>query len=234
MWNVPKMWEGGECWIIGGGHSIPFQFDVPIDIIKQVCEKKLSVDVYSDYMKAIHSKHIIGINNAYQIGAWIDILFFGDGSWYLPHKEKVAQWSGIKVSCAPRFNNNKDTMKAGIKFVPKNSNHRYGISPNKNTVSWNHNSGAAAISLAAHLGVQRIYLLGFDMCSINSITHWHGGHRSNNNNKGRIILPPFKRHLIGFSAIAKDAKRMKIEIINVSPDSKIEVFKKVSFKEINQ
>lgn len=231
VWKVPKMWEGGECWIIGGGHSLPYQFDIPIDIIKKVCDKKTPVSVYSDYMKALHDKHIIGVNNAYQIGEWIDILFFGDGSWYLVHKDKVAQWNGIKVSCAVRFNGNKETTKAGIKFLPKNSNHRYGISPNGNAVSWNHNSGAASISLAAHLGVKRIYLLGFDMRRINEVTHWHGGHRPVDI-KGKKILPPFKRHLIGFPAIAKDAKRMKIEIINVSPDSEINVFPKVSLKEI--
>ena len=43
---------------------------------------------------------------------------------------------------------------------------------------------------------------------------------------------PFHRHLRGFPQIAKDAKQMGVEILNASPDSAIECFRKVTVKEL--
>ena len=40
------------------------------------------------------------------------------------------------------------------------------------------------------------------------------------------------QHMVGFSKIAQDAKRLGIEIINASPDSKIKAFKKVPVKDL--
>lgn len=226
-WHPPKIWDGGECFIIGGGPSIPKQFNVPENIINDVMMGLKSPSEYSPYLEALHDKHIIGINNAYKIGIWIDILFFGDNSWYLVHKRKLALWPGIKISCAPRFQNQKDDS-AKIKYMPKNRNHRYGISKNNGSVSWNGNSGAASISLAAQLGVKRIILLGFDMCLNNGHSHWFGSHAKNRRS------PPFKRHLKGFPQIAKDAKNLGIELLNASPDSSIDkkLIKKINIKNI--
>jgi hypothetical protein len=43
---------------------------------------------------------------------------------------------------------------------------------------------------------------------------------------------PFHKHLHGFPEIAKDAKRMGVTILNASPDSAIECFKKVNVKDL--
>jgi len=64
--------------------------------------------------------------------------------------------------------------------------------------------------------------------------HWHDlyGRSAGKGTVRRARKMPFHRHLKGFPAIAEDAKRRKIEILNVSPDSAIECFRKVSIKEI--
>ena len=105
-------------------------------------------------------------------------------------------------------------------------NHRQGISPDPTKVSWNSNSGAAAISLAAHFGVKRIILLGFDM-SFNGkgVSHWHGSH-------GNEKPPPFRKHMLGFPVIAAEAKDRNIEIINASLGSALTEFPKVHVKEL--
>jgi len=223
------MWEDGECWIIGGGSSILQQFGIPEPLIRDVLCKAISVSAYSDYLEPIHGKHVIGVNNAYLIGPWIDILFFGDCSWYLMHRKRIAQWPGVKISCCPRFSNNPRPSEH-IKFLQKDPHKKLGISTDRTTVSWNFNSGGAAISLAAHLGVKIIYLLGFDMQFIKERTHWHGPHRDTP--KKPRTSPPFARHLRGFPKIAQDAKRMRIKIYNVSPDSAINDFTKKSLKEV--
>lgn len=227
MWQAPKIWEGATCFIVGGGPSLPKQFNVPEETINSVIEKRSTPSVYSPYMEALHDKHVIGVNNAYQIGSWLDVLFFGDCSWYLVHKQALAKWPGLKVTCCPRFEGKNKEKSEGIKFLKKDR--RKGISKNSGTVCWNSNSGAAAISLAALFGATRIILLGFDMVMDENASHWHGSHGRPGE---KMRKPPFNRHLRGFPDIAADAKTLGIEIINCSPGSAIPDFTKKSIDEV--
>lgn len=225
-WKIPKIWEDSRCFIIGGGTSVPYQFNVPERIIKDVMEWRLPPSAYSPFMKSIHNEHTIGVNNAFMIGPWIDFVFFGDCSWYHIHKKALFEYPGIKVTCCKNFTSRFNNPK-GVKYLNKD-NKNVGISSNNTKVGWNKNSGAASISLAAHLGVKQIILLGFDM-SLNDkgISHWHGSHRKRPN-----MPPPFSRHLAGFPQIQKDAKSRGIEILNASPNSTITVFKKIKLEDI--
>jgi len=218
-WAVPPIWEGEECWIMGGGPSMPRQFEVPEEIVQKVMSGEYPPRAYSKYFEPIYDKHVIGVNNCYMIGTWIDVEFFGDSAWYLVHRKTLAEWPGLKVSCAPREGTFE---KDGVKFLPKDKKCKFGITRDNTKVAWNNNSGSAAISLAAHLGAKRIILLGFDMClDPKRVSHWHGGH-------GTGRKPPnFNRHLTGFPKIKEDAQEMDIQIINASPNSAILEFPKV-------
>ena len=106
---------------------------------------------------------------------------------------------------------------------------RYGLSTKADTICWNFNSGGAAIDFAAHTGVKRILLLGFDMKYIDKKSHWHAGYQT-------YVKPTnpasFRRFLRSFPAIALDAKRRRIEILNVSMDSAIKELPKVQLKDV--
>jgi hypothetical protein len=231
IWSAPAIWEDGECFIIGGGFSMPRQFGVPEEVIQAVCERRMPETAYSEYLKPLHDKHVIGVNNAYKIGNWIDVCFFGDCGWWLLHQAMLRTFPGLLVSCCPRFEGRDRSKMEGVKFLAKDPDHQQGISNDPKKVSWNWNSGAAAISLAAHFGVTKIYLLGFDMKMENDrFSHWHGSHRPPTEKSKRP--PPFKRHLTGFSAIETDANARGISIYNLNPESAIEAFKKVSLEEI--
>lgn len=231
IWTVPRLWEDTTCWIVGGGTSVPQQFGVPLEVIQKVYEGRLSPLAYSDYMQPLHDQHVIGINNAYQLGAWIDILFFGDSHWYLLHRSKLVEWPGLKVCCDQKFANRPRNKMEGIKFLERDKGKREGITSDPSKVSWNANSGAAAISLAYHLGVRRINLLGFDMTMDDKKTysHWHGSHMPPGQRAKRS--PPFEKHLKAFPMIARDANDLGIEIYNLSPISKIDCFPKITLKE---
>ncbi len=232
IWKVPQLWLDGECWIIGGGPSMPRQFGVPEETIRAVTLKQQKADAYSQYLAPLHSRHTIGINNAYMIGDWIDALFFGDCAWYVMHRIPLANWPKLKVTCCTRFANKQEANCDGIKYLAKDKARSYGISQDPSTVAWNFNSGAAAISLAAHLGVRRIILLGFDMkLDDKHVSHWFGTH-ADIRRGGKVPTPPFARHLKGFPNIAEDATKRGIEILNASPDSAITVFPKVQVKDI--
>jgi hypothetical protein len=231
MWNVPNIWQGGEVWILGGGPSVPEQFEIPSKVVNSVVSKATGPEAYSPFMSCIHHKHVIGINMAYRIGNWIDIIFFGDNGFLLANKHQLAAHPAIKVSCHPH-----SAVYPWIKFVDRDSRRTRGISPTRSKVSWNGNSGAAAISLAVHLGATRIILLGFDMKMNDAgVSHWHDLYDSKEmiKTKGSQVYDlAFDRHLTGFPEIARDAKKHGITILNASPNSAITDFKKVNVKDI--
>jgi len=204
---------------------MPSQFNIPQDIIQDVCSGKQFPEAYSPFLEPIHNKHVIGVNNAYQIGAWIDAILFGDSSWYLKHRKVLATWPGIKVSCVPRFGNLPQERMEGIKYLAKDPKHSKGLSPNSRKVGWNSNSGAAAMNLGIHFGAKRLFLLGFDMKRTGKATHWHDGNRKH---PKRL---PYYRHLKGFPIIASDAEKMGVEIFNVNLNSNIPDFPRITLKE---
>jgi len=225
IWKVPKIWQNGDVYILGGGSSVTRQFNIPDKIIQDVVNKVSKPDVYSPYMSFLHDKHVIGINVAYLIGNWIDICFFGDVSFLTRESTRLAEFPGLKVSCHPVVENYD-----WIKYLPRDRRPR-GISNNPHTVCWNCNSGSAAISLAVNAGAKRIILLGFDMkLNNNGDQHWHDEY----NRRGKIDIRkiPFNKHLMGFPAISMDAKRMGVEILNASDDTEIKNFPIINIKDL--
>lgn len=224
-WAVPKIWNEGTCWIIGGGSSIIQQFHIPKHIVDKVQTGELPISAYSSYMSLLHDKHVIGINSAFLLGDWVDICFFGDKAWYFSNAKALNDYKGLLVGC-PEFLQIPGWQKLGIKYLQKDHGKNYGISTNPEKVCWNMNSGSAAISLAYNTGCKRIILLGFDMIlNEQGKGHWHNQYNGKTN-------MPFHKHLTGFEQISLDATRLGIEIINASTISKITQFPKMNVKNI--
>ena len=143
-WRVPRLWPGGECFIIGGGPSV----------------KHVDVD-------ALRGRRVIAVNMAYKLGDWIDVLFFGDCRWLRDNVKGLSTFAGLKVTTCEQHRG-----RPGIHVV-KRRNSPQGLSSDPATVTWNLSSGACAINLAVHFGVKRIVLLGYDMKSQGATHHWH-------------------------------------------------------------
>lgn len=223
MWKIPKIWENGQCIILGGGPSLPKQFGVPQEVIDAVYAGKVGPEVYSPYMSVLYDKHIIAVNMAYKIGPWIDCVFFGDSGFAKLNNFEVLKFKGLKVTSADQL----EKYSHVLKIVGRDRKKPLGITDNPNLLSWNFNSGGAAINLAYHFGVKKIILLGFDMkLDAGNNQHWHKYYVSNQ----KTVQATMKQHLKGFPHIANDLKG-KIEILNCSPVSAITVFPKVSIKE---
>lgn len=220
------MWEGGTCFILGGGPSVLKQFNVPNEIIRLVYLGKLNPEAYSPYLEPIHKQHVIAVNVAYKIGSWIDMMIFGDTSTWHEDREGILGFRGLKISCSDTVVG-KGTI--NLKYLGRDPKHKIGISADPSLIAWNKNTGAAAINLAVHTGVKRIVLLGFDMkLDPNQNQHWHKLYVSPLNQTNSI----FNKHLIGFPQMKKDLDALGIEVINCNPDSAIECFQKVNFKDL--
>jgi len=227
IWDVPRMWDGGRCIVIGGGPSMPSQFDIPIEVVSKVRDKAdlLGPQAYSPYMESIYEEHVIVVNNGYQLGDWPDICLFGDQPWYLVHRQTLAKWPGIKVHCCK---SDCIDQRDGVKYLARDREKRFGLCTNPRRVAWGWNTGSSSINLAVHFGVRQIILLGFDMSwGIASQSHWHRGH--GNEHRPR---PNYSKWIKGLSVLAKDAAGLGIEIINCSPGSAITAFPVAELKDV--
>lgn len=230
-WFVPTMWKDGECWIIGGGSSVPRQFGVPEKVIQEVLEQKAPISTYNSYLEPLHIKHVIGTNIAYKFGHWISVLYFGDLPFYRNNMLELHNFKNLKVTDTgnlPRQNAQALANHRNIRKLVRSM--EFGLSEDPKVIRWNHNAGAGAINLAVLFGARRIMLLGFDMkANGNGQTHFVNGIAGYYKPARQM---DFDRYLQVFPQIAVDAKRLGVEILNVSEDSAIEAFPKVKLKDV--
>lgn len=227
-WRVPKIWQGGDCWIFGGGSSIMEQFDVPVEVCKQVYENTAPLSILTPYLERIKDKHIIAINAAYKSLPFADMVFFGDYKFFRWNKQTLLQFPKPIISSSTELRDHKR-----VKYLGRDNRKPRGISLRQGYVSWNTNSGSAAISIAVQAGAKRIFLLGFDMHRQGGKKHFHNDYAKPERieRTKKTVTDNFDRHLLGFPVIKRDAKELGIEIYNVNPNSKIKQFPKLTLKE---
>lgn len=218
---LSNIWPDKDVVIVGGGPSIK-GFDM--DLLKSLSGQKLF--------------RTIGVNKAYKLGSWIDCLWFGDGSFLNLFQKQIAEFPNIRASCCPQAGKYNH-----IYTFNRDRKHGHGITKKPGFVSWNKHSGGSAINLAYHFGASRVFLLGFDMDVQQEgdigLTHWHEGYPEKNkkirkNRARKAQIPPFNRHMGPYPQIAKDANQYGMKVYNVvgSPDSRINVFDKITFDEM--
>lgn len=87
------------------------------------------------------------------------------------------------------------------------------------------NSGAGAINLAAHLGVKKIILLGYDMQYTGGKRHWHGDHPKGLANAGKINAWPKE-----FAALAKTITH--VDVVNCTRETALHCWPKRNLDEV--
>lgn len=213
-WIIPKIWPDSTVFIIGGGPSIN---STNLDLIKN--ERTISVNnAYGD--PVINDQ---GETERYEPRDWVDVAWFGDCGWYDMHKEDLFKFPGLKVSCCPRFLKSKGPV--WVKVVKRGK--MEGIEKSRDRVAWNKNSGGSAVNLAIHFGAKKIVLLGFDMQRVNGKKNYHNDHVEVKGKKD-----PFSRYIRTFEAIAREADRMNVEILNATPKSALTYFPIKTLEEV--
>ena len=163
----------------------------------------------------------IGVNLAgYMIGDWVDICFFADSLMWWNHKDALMKCRARKISL--------DKIKPGVESIKGKApdveiwkwGGCHGINTGPGMCCFNRSSGGAAINMAYHLGARRILLAGYDMHSDyqGRDRNWYPEQYQRKSRKG------YGNMLLSFDRIAHDARRLKIEIINVTPGSAITQF----------
>lgn len=209
FWTVPEMWADQTVYVIGGGPSL---LETPLD--------------------DIHRCPVIGVNNAFTLGPWVDVTFFGDLSWWERECLNVLRHPGLIVTCLPQ---KVFTDMKRVKQLKRDDRTLGLYTKTRDQVRWNKNSGAASINLAILLGAAKVVLLGFDFKTDKENGHreghnWHKFHNPKAPPAQDIYTSKF---LKGFRCMARDLERLnaggwhrKVEIVNATPGSALDVFPK--------
>lgn len=209
MWAPPELWKSQTAYILGGGPSL------------------LGMDYCLGLEKLLKDKRVIGVNNAFKFGPWVDACWFGDAHWFDWNFKSLAKFSGLKVTCNPKFLTKKQFDEHHILVMNRGKSN--GIEKKAGHIAWNRSSGASAINFAYHLGAKRIILLGFDMHSDGINHNWHKEH------KGRSIsnsnFNPYERFLKPFKQIKEEADNLGLEILNATVGSALTIFPMVNIKD---
>lgn len=209
-WTPPRFWEGETVYIIGGGPSF----------------KAMDPSL-------LFGRCTIGINDAYRLGNWVKLVFFGDKGWLQLHNfdwitigdQKVPgfkKYKGLKVCC-----NDFGFTDPNIHVLRRRS---FGLHLEPGYVGFNGNSGSAAINLAISVGASRVVLLGFDMKSADDGTpNWHPKLKDHD-----VSPQKYRKFIRGMKIIANDAKRLcpNVEIVNATPGSALTVFPMVNLEDV--
>lgn len=216
-WTPSQEWKGQDAYVIGGGSSLS-TFD----------------------WELLRGKNTIGCNSAYSLGAHIcKIVVFADQIWWETiGKKNMVEYGGRVVGCSPRLVNDDTPW-----LLKMDRNNHAGLG--KTRLGFPGNTGGLAINLALIMGAQRVFLLGFDMklgegmqkfCRKPGVTreeispgraNWHDIRMERSNAQS------YTRFVREFQHFARTLPEVfpGREIINVTDDSKLDCFPKVSLAE---
>lgn len=194
----PPLFKGITTFILGGGPSLK-----GMDL----------TGIQEDYK-------VIGVNDAYQFGDWVDVCFFSDFQWLNVHAGQLSKWPGMKITHCPDAVGRK-----GI-FVMDRSEKSFG---KPNQLPCFKNSGTDAICLAIMLGATRIVLLGFDLkLGEGGKSNWHDKNISANTER------TYKQFIYHNEQLALRLKKdfPNVEVLNATPGSALTVFPTTTLEDV--
>lgn len=155
------------------------------------------------WREAAPGRAVIVVNTTFRLAPWADVLYAMDAAWWNAHIDEVRR------TFRGRMINPWREMR-GVERV--RFEHR-------------RNSGAGAISLAAHWGARRIVLLGYDCQRTGGQAHWHGDHPKGLGNAGTIDRWPAI-----FARLAKSLAG-RVTVINATRETALTCFERRSLSE---
>ena len=218
-WKPPKLWPRRTIFLLGGGPSLA------------------TMD-----LKPIHDQRVIGCNDAYSLGKWVDLCYFGDVDWFKIHWRNTVKrrngtihpglkrFGGLIVGCPGKPPISGSSV-LRLQRKPR------GIFRGKHYVGWYGNTGASAINLAILLGAKRIVLLGYDMKVASAGEgNWHDNLKNpitkDNMIEGVERMERFKKKFREMRRDLDSVADLDVEILNATPESELEVFPMVDFKDV--
>lgn len=235
--------------ICGSGNSIPFlNSRYNSNGFKHGLEPKLEQIIKHNYS--------IGLNFWFKFGCKTTFNLSGDYQFYEDNIEELKKLPLIIASDDPQLKNQKVSRIHDNTILLPNSGIYYGIDSfqEKKGFYTKQLIGIYAITLAIALGFKEIYLLGYDCIEINGQTHFYQGVANLDDHKNIYVNGKFKDKRYKFRGVGKtpentyetstynhvkhinktwfapfDTELKKLKIYNVSINSVINTFPKISY-----
>jgi hypothetical protein len=203
---IERAWEGEACVLIAGGPSLT---QAQVDMVRDARVRS------------------IAINDAYRLAPWADVNYFADAEWFRWHKDKpeFKAFAGVKCSMqsAHAYIDDESVHLVRNKHFPV---HGYGLSADPECLVTGRHSGFQALNMAILAGAKRVLLLGYDgQASKEGKRHFFGDHPRIEPDS---VYEMFRR---SFSQAEKSIEKSGVEVINCSPGSAIDTFRKADLEE---
>lgn len=200
-------WKGRRCFIIGGGPSAK---DLDLSLLKD----ELTIGINRAY-EVIEPSILYGVDG--QLWGWAERGDLGEES-----KRKFNAYRGYKVWMALHQMFPPDFY---LIEVDDSGGHRIGTTQR---LAFKNNSGYGAINLAAALGANPIYLIGFDMQGDKQGKQkwWHDGYPVD---YGEGVYDGYIRELNMFAPVLADKG---FEVVNLNPKSALRCFTFGDYKQV--
>jgi len=200
-------WKGRRCFIVGGGPSIK---NLDLSLLKS----ELTIGINRAY-ELLDPSILFGVDG--QMWGWVEQGKFGEES-----KRKFREYKGYKVWMALHKMFPSDFY---LIEVDDNAGYRIGTT---NRLAFKNNGGYGAINLAAALGANPIYLLGYDMRGTKQGKQkwWHDGYPVD---YGEDVYKGYIKEINNFAPILRKAG---FEVVNLNPKSALKCFTFGKYSEV--
>jgi len=210
------IWKGHRCFILGGGPSLA-------NLNFQDIENELTIGINKSFTKFNTTINYSMDQRFYDYLVRYDKRQGEDALLY----EQWKAYRGIKVFLE---GSDKFQFESDVHIINRLSERIICLNLSKGIYAGN-NAGFGAIMLAAALGANPIYLLGYDMKVSGQQTHWHNGYPD--------ITPKFlstrlKKYVKTISEFADSYEAANINVVNLTPDSALTCFKNSTLSEVLQ
>lgn len=147
-------------------------------------------------------------------------MFAADARWFRWYGTEVTSFPGRIVTVAPAV-----ATRARVSVMEKTGD--AGIESNPSGLRGQWTGLHYALNLAAHLGVARSVLLGFDMeLAPNGRTHWHAGHPA-------AAKPEnYDKMIADLATTVEPLAALGMEVINATPGGRLDLWPRRSLGEV--
>jgi hypothetical protein len=152
---------------------------------------------------------VVVTNTTFRLAPWADLLFFYDRKWWKVHGTEVEKTFKGVCATVSQITTEKVFSLQGTGFNAYR------------------NSGGGAISFALAAGAKRVVLVGLDgKYAADGRRHWHEQHPGLGD---AVSLPRFIKY---FPALADEAARLGVVVLNASRDTGLTCFPRVCLDDV--
>jgi hypothetical protein len=205
-WKIEREWEGQTAAILASGPSMTREQCEAVRHFKTIAVNNQGIDTMS------------GRELVPALAPWADLLYAADAKWWQQYGDRAYKFAGRKVTI-------RGSQHPALWWLRQSHERTFDERPNY--LATGGNSSYQALHIAVHLGARRVILLGVDMKNRGKLRHWFGSHPHKLDTQANFAV-----WLKGFARLAPVLKKRGVDVVNCSPDSALECFRKASLESV--